>query len=174
MRYGYIDPDTQAVMTSSEEPINTTMWWHIADDVDPNQLTVDPNGDMISLSEIRSYPWQEWNFADQAWIDTRPEDEKARVLSRVRQHSSMSRTDFVIAVTNLGILTVEDAVFAVKGEIPTSLNILFEDLSVSEQIEAKIRWAGATIIERMNPLILIFAEKLGLTEEQLDSLFGVS
>jgi len=163
-----------AIMTSSEEPTNTTMWWPIEDGVDPNQLTVDPNGDMVLLTDSRPNPWQEWDFANGVWIDTRPDDEKARVMERVRQAATMSRTDFVVAVTGLGILTPSDAILAVKGEIPASLDLLFEDLSSSEQLEARIRWAGATIIERMNPFILNFAAKLEMSDDQLDSIFGVN
>ena len=174
MRYAYIDSDTQAVMTSTEIPETVSMYWTFNEDVDPNQLAVNPTGELVLLPELKQNPWQEWDFSTNSWIDTRANEEKTRVLNRARNYASMTRTDFIIACANAQILSLEDAKIAVKGDIPPALQTLIDSLPPENKIEAEIRWVGANMIERNDPLILMFAQQLQITDEQLDVIFGIT
>lgn len=174
MRYAYIDSETRAIMTSTEIPETVSMFWTFNEDADPNQLAVNNEGELVLLTETRQYPWQEWDFSTNSWIDTRTEEEKTRVLNRARNYASMTRTDFIIACANAQILSIEDAKIAVRGDIPTALQPLIDSLPVDKQVEAEIRWTGANLIERNDPLILMFAQQLQITDEQLDMIFGIT
>lgn len=171
-RYAFIDPETQSFMISSEIPPSVGFWTEVAPDTDPNALAVDSAGEIIILPAPRDYPWQEPD-GHGGWLDVRTPHEKTVALDLARRQSKLSRIDFLIAAKNAGLISEADAESAAESRIPPSMLPLFESLSAEDQFEAKIRWKAATIIERMNPLIVQWASVLGVTDEQLDALFNI-
>lgn len=129
----------------------------------------------VNIPEGRPGPENYWIFdpVEQEWFDGRTESEiLAQHIAR-RNTATLSRIDFLIAAKNAGLISESDAEAAAESQIPPSMSPLFASLSPADQFEARIRWKAATIIERMNPLILQWASILGVTDQQLDVLFGI-
>lgn len=120
-----------------------------------------------------------FDFAAGNWLDPRtPQDIEAAEQDRLaaaRASASLSRSDAVLAAVGIGILPecpIEAG--AGRGEIPASLQQVFSSLPTEMQIEAAVRWGGATVIERLDPILLALAQSLGVTDRQLDVMFGIT
>lgn len=115
--------------------------------------------------------WAEWD--GQQWIDPRtPEDMTAMLQSR-RGSASLARTDAVLAAVNAGIVPAAEAGEAARGKVPPSLALAFATLPSEMQVEAEVRWAGSNIIKRLDPILAALAQAKGITETQLDEMFGL-
>lgn len=102
-------------------------------------------------------------------------DLAAEALASARSGSTLTRRQFCLALVTHGILSNDDAVLAAKGEWPTALDSFLEyaPLTEAQITEARIEWAAAGIIERMNPLVLTLGSWLGLTDAQIDAMFVI-
>lgn len=87
----------------------------------------------------------------------------------------MSRIDFVLACASNDILTHAEAIIAVDGGFPAAFQAIIDGMThADEKFEAEIRWRGATVIDRTNPLIINMAASIFMDEWSLDLLFGVA
>lgn len=88
-----------------------------------------------------------------------------------RAKASMQRGEFINGAADLGLMTDDEAIEAVRGGWPASFNAaLPDDASLARR--AKVDWAGATEINRNAPLIAGIIAATPITEEQVDVLFG--
>lgn len=85
----------------------------------------------------------------------------------------MSRTEFVLVCHAFGILTEAEAELAIDGGFPPAFLAIIDMLPESERFEATIRWKGATIIDRENPLIVNMAAAIHIDEWALDEVFSI-
>lgn len=97
----------------------------------------------------------------------------APTLADLRAASSLPRSDFLLRCVTVGILSQDDALLAARGEIPAAFASVVEGWTEAERFEVKLRWAALTQVERNHPLILSMATQMGITDEQLDMLFGL-
>lgn len=114
--------------------------------------------------------WAVFDYDTKTWND---EGSREAELKSLREVAEMSRTDFLLVAINAGLILPTDAGPAARGEIPPSLAPVFTSLPTDVQIEAVVRWGAATVIERMNPVLLILAEAMQISDEQLDALFNI-
>lgn len=84
----------------------------------------------------------------------------------------MAKLDLVLAMASLGMVSQQSAIAAAAGAIPAELEPLIAALSDPPQTEVRVRWAGAPEIPRLSPFILFVQDAMGLTDEQVDTLFG--
>lgn len=173
-QWAYIDPDTRAMTVANVLPDDVSMWWPVPPDTDPNCIAVGLDGEIIILPAPREYPWQEPDVEGGGWIDTRSFDEREAARMGARAISSLSRIDFLLAAKASGLISEDDAIAASRGEIPPGMSQLIEALTPEQQFEAKVRWGGATTIYRLDPFICDWAARLGVTDGQLDQMFGVT
>ncbi|MGN7870962.1 hypothetical protein [Paracoccus sp. 22332] len=116
--------------------------------------------------------WAVWNGA--FWTDPRPPRDPAAELAAWRASASMTRANLVIAAVTAGIIPASDAAPAARGEITPSIQALIDQLPPEQQLEAVVRWAASTVIDRTNPILTALAASMGLTDEDLDQLFGLT
>ena len=87
-----------------------------------------------------------------------------------RLGASLSRAEFCIALKRAGVLSAQEAKAAAKGDWPASFAAALA--GVADADEAEILWAGVSTVERMHPLLAVLQAAAGLTDEQIDALFG--
>lgn len=165
LRMGTCSQESLAVQAGQDETLVTAGLEGIADDTH-----------YWDGSEFVEYPpkpsqWHQWD--GQSWIDNRtPADLDAELEAR-RAAASLSRCDAVLAAVNAGIILPEEAGEAARGQVPPSLTSALSSLPPEMQLEAEVRWSGSTVIERTNPILIAMAQAKGITDAQLDELFGV-
>lgn len=115
--------------------------------------------------------WAIWNGTE--WTDPRPPTDPVAELAALRAAASLSRADFIIAAVGAGIIAPADAGPAARGEVPASMQAVLSHLPEAMQVEAAVRWGASTIIERTNSVLAAIAAEMGVTDEQLDALFGI-
>lgn len=98
----------------------------------------------------------------------------AAELADWRVSAFVSRQEFCIALKRAGVLPGAEAVSAAKGDWPATFNAVLPTLAGAgiDADEAQITWASATVIHRNHPMIAALAAAAGLTDAQVDALFG--
>lgn len=89
-----------------------------------------------------------------------------------RNTASLSRAEFCTALRSAGILNRSEAIAAAKGDWPASFEPMLDDMTEAEADAALILWAGITVIERLHPLLESVRQFKGLSQEDVDALFG--
>lgn len=120
---------------------------------------------------VRPTEWHEWDGVQ--WVDTMTPAKAGELLQARRAAASLPRCDAVLAAVSAGMIPAAEAGEAARGQIPPSLAAIFSALPTEMQLEAEVRWSGSTVIERANPILSALAQAQGITEAQLDALFGV-
>jgi hypothetical protein len=101
-----------------------------------------------------------------------PEIENAQKRIEWRQTREISKLDLVLRMVSTGLISMQSAITAASGGIPSEFEQIVSSMPEEQQIEARIRWAGASMIPRLSPMILAVQNAAGLTNEQVDVLFG--
>lgn len=94
-------------------------------------------------------------------------------VSALRAKASLPRAEFLLRCVSVGILTQQEALVAAGGGIPESFAAFINEWSPEYVFEAQLRWAALTQVDRLNPLITMLAAQRGITDEQLDVIFGL-
>ncbi|TNE66841.1 MAG: hypothetical protein EP336_09500 [Rhodobacteraceae bacterium] len=100
-----------------------------------------------------------------------PAQSQEQLLARWRAEASLSRAKFCIALRAVGLLSDTSAIEAAKGVWPEAFSYALAEIGM-DIIEAQIIWGAATIIMRNDPLLEAMRIQVGLTEEQVDAMFG--
>ena len=95
------------------------------------------------------------------------------VLAIARENATLTLREFCIALTRDGVLTTAEAIDAARGLWPTPMATFLDYLTPEQAAEVQIEWAAAGSIERMHPFVLTLASWLDLSDEQVDTLFGI-
>lgn len=95
------------------------------------------------------------------------------LLYGLRSTASLTRREFCLALAVSGVLQPEDAIAAAKGEWPAVMDSFLSFLDRAQSTDAQIEWAATGSIDRLHPFVLSLASWLGLSDQQLDDLFGV-
>lgn len=152
--------------------------WEVPPGTDPNSLYVK---DKI-LKVLPEKPFSEgfivFDLISESWIDPRtPEDIKAELYA-ARVATTLDKSTLLIRMAMAGMLPPEDAEIAAGGVIPptiqTALDALPPEVFPPEaQMIARIKWRSDNVISRVNPVIVLAAAALGVTDEQMDAIFEV-
>ncbi len=102
-------------------------------------------------------------------------DYAAPGIERLRLGVSLTRQEFCLALKRAGVLTGADAIKAAKGDWPSTFDAALPMLAAAgvDPDEAQITWASANIIERNHQLVGLMASVSGLSDVQVDALFGI-
>jgi hypothetical protein len=80
---------------------------------------------------------------------------------------TITRPQMLMQMITAGVLTSGEAEAAAQGNAPGKLTAYFAQHGSA----AKIRWAAMATIERNGPMAPILKDGLGMTDEEIDSLF---
>lgn len=103
-----------------------------------------------------------------------PEEIAEAELIEWRQSAYISQVNFGIAVMLAGIVTEAEAEAWVSGTgLPTVVQSALDTIpDPTEKAIAKLRVRGSTTVYRNDPMVLFLQSHLGLSDAQVDSLFG--
>lgn len=96
-------------------------------------------------------------------------------LESLREAASLTRQEFCLALKRAGVLSGPDAIDAAKGNWPAAFDAALPLLTASgvDADEAQIIWASANLIERTHPMLSVLSQVAGLSDAQVDALFGI-
>tara|TARA_B000000460_G_scaffold249681_1_gene232614 strand:- start:845 stop:1396 length:552 start_codon:yes stop_codon:yes gene_type:complete len=117
-------------------------------------------------------PWSAWDGS--AWVDPRTEADLAAEMQARRDAASLTRMEFIMAAMAVNLLDPAEAAAAAQGLIPDSFQTAVATLSAYERDMVAIFWPSASVIERMHPILLAIASAMGIPDETLDEIFGLS
>lgn len=165
-------PDMETAMLNIDpETEGTVAGWH-----DPERFYLCSDGTIAEYPE-KPGPWAVFDYGTEQWTDPRTAEDveaaEAADLQARREAASLSRAQFIKAVMHAGIVTPAEAADAAKGNVPESLGPAFAAMTEAERAEASIDWSAAQRVDRLHPLILKLADALGVTDQDLDTLFGI-
>ena len=123
--------------------------------MDEEQTSVQVNGTMsVPVSQDNRH-WREV----QEWVDegNTIEAYQGPTLEEKRNEASLPRAEFMLTLKNAGIYL----------EAKRYAKLLPEDH------DWRILWENAQVFHRMNENLITGARELGITDNQLDQLFGV-
>lgn len=89
-----------------------------------------------------------------------------------RAAREISKLDLVLALAGAGLIDPQGAVAAAGGTIPPEFEPVVAAMPPADQLQARVRWAGATAIPRLSPLILAVQAATAMSDEDADALFG--
>ena len=142
-----------------------------------------PNPELFywSEGEFLAYParpaiWSKWNGSE--WIDPRTPSDMQAALYAAREAASLDKSDLLIRMVMAGMLPSDDAEIAAGGVIPPTIQAALDELPPEvfppeAQMVARIKWRSDNVISRVNPVIVLAAAALGVTDEQMDAIFDV-
>lgn len=95
-------------------------------------------------------------------------------LAEARRGASLSAVDFAIAALGAGLITEAEAEGWVTGNaIPAVVVSALATLPEEQRVAARLRMIGPTTVRRDSPFIALLAGHIGLTDAQVDALFGI-
>jgi hypothetical protein len=118
------------------------------------------NGQLVDLSLIEV---QEFNNKQSAIPNP---------LIAWRANAYLSRLDFCTSLVRLNILTKDQALATIDGVWPEPMLSFLSYLDADQAFEVQMEWKAAVTVNRSHPFILSLGSWLGLTDTQLDSMFG--
>ena len=91
-----------------------------------------------------------------------------------REAMALSRARFAIAVMDAGIVTPDEAeAWADGSALPAALVALINHLPAGrDRVAARIEAKAAIEIRRTHPLVIGLGQAFGLSDAQVDALFG--
>lgn len=93
-------------------------------------------------------------------------------MAILRGDAKLTKAQFIIRCKRAAILSVEDALMAAKGDMPTA----FLDAITAaggDANEAQIVWASVAEVWRLDPYVQILAALPNIGEAVADQLFGI-
>lgn len=104
------------------------------------------------------------------------EAKAAADLAQARQAAKLGRLQFAMALRAGGVVTkAEAAAWLANGTLPAiGAAALAQIADDAAREDAELRFIAATEIERLNPFIALLQVEAGLTDAQVDALFGIA
>ena len=94
-------------------------------------------------------------------------------IEKLRANASLSRAKFLQVCVAAGIITEDVAEEAASGVWPSAFDTFLTGLTVEKRIEAKATWVDGQRVRRDSPILALIAAEQGVTDEQLDQMFGI-
>lgn len=133
-------------------------------------------------------PWQPGDFpADAVEIPDKPQawstwdgtqwitgPEPLAPIAERRAAATLPRAVFLEAAVTFQIIGQDVAEVAADGTFPPEFAAFLSGLSDRERLEARSAWADARDVRRDSIILAQIAASQGVTEAQLDQMFGVA
>lgn len=94
-------------------------------------------------------------------------------LAKKRQSTSLSKSEFVLACVGAGILTDAEALDVGRGGWPNAMNDFLAYLTPQQALTVQLEWASVKDIRRTNVFVMTLGSWLGISDTDLDNLFGI-
>lgn len=98
--------------------------------------------------------------------------EQSRIHA-VRASREVARLDLLMALVSSGLVSQTSAIQAASGAMPPEFEPLLEQMTATDQLETRLRWAAAPRIGRLSPLMLMLQQQSAMDDRAMDDLFGL-
>ena len=150
---GFFDGDTTPDLPGDAVPLTQAEWAALVEGLEAGRVVVMVDG--------------------RPELADKPQKSEAELRAAWRVRAEVSRTQFCRALKDAGILMPDEAILAAKGEWPDSFADALDALPASvDPIDARITWAGLSVVLRGDPLLAALQAHAGLSDEQVDDLVG--
>ena len=95
-------------------------------------------------------------------------------IETIRARTSIPKGEFCMGLSALGILSDADALSASRNNWPAAMDGFLDFLTPAQALEVQIEWATCQNVERMHPFVLTLASWASLSDETVDTLFGIT
>lgn len=104
-----------------------------------------------------------------------PPPSPAEILAARRMNMTITPRQLFIGMVQAGFCTPEEGVAAATtGAMPEAVETAISGLSTDAQVAARITWARMQSVERLNPLVDLLGNAVGISAEQIDAFFEAS
>ena len=180
--YARYDPATGSLDVQTMPPTEFDegcTFWEVADGTDPNTIVVH-NGQLVEKAP-RPGPERYWQFDPEqnVWFDPRTPEERAAEedakLKARRAGASLTRLEFAKRVSHpeSGIIQPSSGMILLDGDVPPELEPMVASLPPGDQFDLIMDLKGASQFDRLNPFVIAAGHYLGLTDKQIDAVFGI-
>lgn len=94
-------------------------------------------------------------------------------IRKIREGSKLSKSEFVLACVDAGILTDAEALDVGRGGWPVAMNDFLDHLTPDQALSVQLEWASVNDIHRTNVFVMTLGSWLEISEADLDELFGI-
>lgn len=101
------------------------------------------------------------------------ESEKISVVEQ-REKASVSRDYLLIKANEFGWFTEAECVAWIGGTLPQDVSALIDTFPENERFKLRLSALRQETVPRETPLILAIMNLRGVTEEQMDSVYGIN
>lgn len=115
-----------------------------------------------------------WDWSASEWTDPRTPADLAAELEARRDAAWLDKSSLLLRLMDAKILSEADADAASGGEIPALLAPHVDGLPSGARTAARVKWKADAVISRKHPVIVSAAYALGVSDETLDQIFGVT
>ena len=122
---------------------------------------------------LRPGPEFTWNRETGEWTDTRTTEQLQQELYAKRNRAQLDKSELLTRLMVMKIFTPEQMIEA-RRDVPAFMMPMLDALSPEARAVAIVKWSSDNVISRNNPVIVLAAYALGLTDEQVDALFDVA
>lgn len=133
------------------------------------------NGDLI-VAPPQPAPWAVFDVEAEEWLDPRDDASRAEAYRAALAEAravAIPRAAFCNAIADLGVVSDAEAIAGARGEWPASLGSFLDYLTPAQARDVQIDWAACVTVQRMHPFVLTLGSWLGLSDAELDALFGI-
>ena len=110
-----------------------------------------------------------------------PQDEIAEItksreipVEQKREQASVSRDYLLIKANEFGWFTEAECVAWIGGTLPQDVSALIDAFPENERFKLRLSALRQETIPRETPLILAIMNLRGVTEDQMDSVYGIN
>jgi hypothetical protein len=134
---------------------------------------INVNGQIVEAGSVTIPETKEFR---EAWVlsddGSAVEIDWDKARANFRNTAKLSRSDFLNAAADAGMVTDEEAITASLGNWPASFNAILSSDPV-EARKAKVLWASTTDVSRSSDLLAaVVASDIPITDDMLDAMFG--
>lgn len=114
-----------------------------------------------------------------AWVDPRTQAEidaeAAAALHARRAVASLSKLEFAKRVSHpeTGVIQPSSGMILLDGDVPPELQGMVNALPPADQFDLIMDLKGASQFDRLNPFVVAAGQYLGMTDAQMDAVFGI-
>ncbi len=133
-----------------------------------------PPGDYIEVEDVGEDDLgdlTEWQVVEGQLV--RPADLEERRLVAARAVAEIDKSDLLLVLMELKILSPEEVDDASAGTIPVTFEAMMASWPTEARIAARVKWRADARISRTNPVIMAAGYALGVPDEVMDWIFVV-
>lgn len=132
-----------------------------------------------SFYDLPPQPDPRFVWTGTAWVDPRTQAEidaeAAASLHARRAVASLSKLEFAKRVSHpeTGVIQPSSGMALLAGSVPPELDGMVNALPPADQFALIMDLLGATQFDRLNPFVVAAGQYLGMTDAQMDAVFGI-